>query len=797
MESNNITALVTVLSTHKIKTEAPDDRRLSQYEQFGEGRVEIKHVLKGTAPEAKKKPLAISFQRCSTDHARYKKGDVLQVEGVIESLTKNEDIFYATRVCVPTEAGERAIAFTHNMSAQDKRNELVRKDQAFLLADEEAGVVPNSRQDLLSLTEFLRSHGFNYDVEMAYLIDGYFKRRMRNRKSYDSVSDMVQANPLVLGDLYCEEKSFSPTRVIQAFHVKPSEKARIYAKAVSFINLQAYHGDTFVPMSKLFGFLSEDLKGKPRNFLHDVLMDFAPSEAYTQSMAYLSFFSPKNRFIGMSEDIISYFQQKLDMERPDELEKNERTARFTFEKPAFYMIKNFFGEKNAAKYLAKRLGREENPLTDYTVSNLFTEEQKLAVQKAFDYKTSVITGSAGCGKTRVISEIVRIARDNKRTVIVLAPSAKAALHAASEVGNEQDAVIPYKTIHRFAKILPEDADAGEKGDYLPSDSDIAYDFVIIDEMSMANLSVFHRVLKVLADAKKTHLILVGDPMQLPAIGAQFFHQLADGLVGDILPVSHLTKNFRAHSDSLASFGEEVRAGRFEIPEDDHIFFEESNLKEFIKKHEAILADDDTMFLAPRKEEVAELNQAIRKVRHPNAKEVTDTFYIGDRIVTQQNDYAESEKQEGRHPDRVDDIYNGTDGILESYDETTDTASVRMFSPDFPAEGKIIPYRKKELAVWMLPAFAETVHKAQGSQFHRVVFFLSDKKGGVGRNLLYTAITRAEKELCLIGSKQQFEEATRRMSHYGNSFLAFRVREELEQMQDNPEPEEVGELVFSI
>ena len=111
MESNNITALVTVLSTHKIKTEAPDDRRLSQYEQFGEGRVEIKHVLKGTAPEAKKKPLAISFQRCSADHARYKKGDVLQVEGVIESLTKNEDIFYATRVCVPTEAGERAIAW--------------------------------------------------------------------------------------------------------------------------------------------------------------------------------------------------------------------------------------------------------------------------------------------------------------------------------------------------------------------------------------------------------------------------------------------------------------------------------------------------------------------------------------------------------------------------------------------------------------------------------------------------------------------------------------------------------------
>jgi len=791
MENNEVTALVSVLSTHKIKKVAPEGRRLSRYEQFGEGRVAITQMLKGVAPLPKKKPLVISFQRCGDDHAHYRKGDVLQVEGYIEALTKNEDILYATRVCVPTEAGERAIAFSHNVSAQNTRNNLIHDDQGFLIADKPETIFPTSRQDLLSLTDFLRSHGMDFDIEIAYFIDSYFSRRMRNRKTYDSVADMVQANPLVLCDLYCLEKRFSTKNIIQSFHLHPSEEDRIYAKAVSFINLSAYHGDAFIPASKLYGFLRDDLKDKPRNFMYDVLMHHNS----TGSMALLRFFTPEKRFVGMSDDIISYYREKLDAERPDEEERNLKNAYQIFGNVAFYMIKNFFGENSAAKKFAERLGTEEHPIADYAVLDKFTHEQSQAVHRAFDYRTSVITGSAGCGKTAVVAEIVRIARENQKSVIVLAPSAMAALHAASEVSTKQNISIPYMTIHRFARILPEDTDAGEQGDYLPVKPAQGYDFVIIDEMSMCELSVFNRVLKALADSPKTHLILVGDPMQLPAIGPQFFHQLADGLVGDILPVTRLTQNFRANSDVLATFSEEVRAGRFSVPDDSHIFFEESTLNQFIQKHKGILADWNTMFLTARKEDVERLNNAIRSVRHPTAKQIPLTkFYIGDSVITQQNDYAEAEKKEGRHPDRTDDIYNGTNGVLVSYSEETDTAYVRMYSPDFPKEGKLIPYRKAELGVWLLPAFAQTVHKAQGSQFHRVVYLLTDKKGGVSRNLLYTAITRAEKELCLIGAGQQFETATQKMSHYGNSFFAFRVIDELKQLANPVEEEEV---VFSI
>ena len=562
-------------------------------------------------------------------------------------------------------------------------------------------------------------------------------------------------------------------------------------KVISLINLSSYHGDTFVSKAKLFGMLREDLADKDRKFLDNVLFQAKASDPFIRSMAKINYCSPKKLFVGMSEDVVSYFQSKLDEERPDEPERNARTATSTFSNVAIYLTKNFYSEIDGANMFAKRIGEETTWDFPVVPDDKFTVEQKAAVQKAFSYRTSVITGSAGCGKTAVVSEIVRIAHEAGKRIVVLAPSAKAALHAASEIRKTRDKNIdiPYATIHRFAKVLPEDADAGEAGDYLKAEDIIGYDFVIIDEMSMCELTVFNRVLKTLEVAKKTHLVLVGDPMQIPAIGPQVFHQLADGVVGDLLPISHLTKNFRADSDALAEFGETIRSGNFSIPNSGSIFFESSSLKKFIEKHEVLLADEDTMFLTQRKEDVALLNRAIRAVRHPDSVAIEDTpFYIGDRVITIQNDYYNSDDvSSSRHPERTFDIYNGTDGIVEDYDAETDTVTIRMYAPDFPAEGKLVCYKKNELSIFLIPAFAETVHKAQGSQFRRVIFFLSDQKvGGLSRNLLYTAVTRAEKELCLIGKKEQFEASVKRMAHFGTTFFAFRVRNALQNASENEE-----------
>lgn len=104
---------------------------------------------------------------------------------------------------------------------------------------------------------------------------------------------------------------------------------------------------------------------------------------------------------------------------------------------------------------------------------------------AFLYRTSVIVGCAGSGKTTVVSKIVRIAKENGKSVVVLAPSAKASLRAADEIRRQAGEECANYTIHRFAKILPEDADAGETGDYLPVVQEPVPDFVIIPHIAIA------------------------------------------------------------------------------------------------------------------------------------------------------------------------------------------------------------------------------------------------------------------------------------------------------------------------
>ena len=780
MSENSIAALVSILTYRRKKDSKPAGRRMSKYEEHGDGRVSILRVIKGETPEMKEKPLVLSFELCADAHVHYRKGDVLQVEGVIEPLTKKEDILYVSRSCVPTEAGEKALSFKYGENAQDKRNELVESGEGFMIADKPSVLPDVVRQDILALHEFLYKHGFCFDIEMSYFIDAYFKRRVRNRKTSDNVADFVRRNPLVLSELYCIEPKFSPSNLIKSFRLQPTEEALVYAKAVSFLNLFAFSGDTFVPMSKLYGLLSDDLRGKPKDFLSGVLM--SKNDAFIQTMAKINFCSGKKMFQGSGSEAEAYFEKKLEEERPGD-EKNQRAAHSCFFSPAFYLTKNFFGERSSAERFAARLAPAGDCHFAISIDKRFTPAQKAAVERAFLYLTSVITGSAGCGKTAVISEIVRIASKNKKSVVVLAPSAKAALHAAVEIRNssgDEELAVPYQTIHRFAKILPEDSDAGESGDFLPVDNVSCPDFVIIDEMSMCELSVFSRVMRVLEKHPTAHLVLVGDPMQLPAIGPQFFHQIADGVIGDVLPVTNLTKNFRAENDGLAKFGESVRKGSL-LSGNSCVHYEDTNIETFMVKHESLVADPDVMFLATRKSDVLRLNNAIRKVRHPDAVPINGTmFYLGDRVVTTQNDYVDKKDVPvNRHKERSIDVYNGTDGIIESFDEASDTVSVRMFSPGLPLEGTLVPYRRKELSVYLIPAFAETVHKAQGSQFDRVVFFLPQtQRRGVSRNLVYTAITRAKKEVWLVGSGDGFADAVSHMSHAGNSFFAFRVRNQL-------------------
>lgn len=688
---NTVTALVSVLSTRRRKAIEEENmkRRMSKYERYGDGCVSVLYTIKGEMPERKEKPLAISMSRCFIP-VHFRKGDKLQVKGVIEPLTKKQDILYVLDICVPTEFGERAVAREIGRSSQNIREELIQKDNGFMLADAPTSIPSVSRQDIAALQNFLYYHGYGFDLEMAYFIDGFFKRRVRHRRQGENVADVIMKEPLMLCELGFCDASFSPANVMKAFHIEPTPEMRLYARVASYLQMSASKGDTFVSMSMLYGVFSSELKDKPKNFLSDVLMRDSRNDGFIGSLAKLSFCTGKNQFEGMAGDALSYFKDSLDKERPSKDEKNAHAARSLFFQPVFYLRKNFFCEKHGAEDFAARLVPERDMSFTIEADRNFTYEQRNAVSNAFLYRTSVIVGCAGSGKTAVVSDIVRIAKKNGKSVVVLAPSAKAALRAADEIKKQTGEKSENYTIHRFAKILPEDADAGEDGDYLPAEQETVPDFVIVDEMSMCELYVFARLLRILKKFPKTHLVLVGDSMQLPAIGPQFFHQLSGGVIGSALPVTKLTKNFRTKSNALAALSESIRKGVFSVPNVKSVHFFEGTIEAFMEENQELVKDESVMFLSSRKADVELMNKVIRKLRHPDAEQIGKIpFYIGDRVVAIQNDYADSAVKDGRHPDRIDDIYNGTEGIIEDVDG--DTVYIRMWSPEFGKEGKRISY----------------------------------------------------------------------------------------------------------
>lgn len=791
-----ITAIVSILSFRRERHTAGEKpgRRLSKYEEHGDGRIEIREVIQGEAPVPKKKPLVISFERDSSKHVRYKRGTYLQVEGVIEPLTKNEDILYVLKSCIPTDIGERFFSQRFHVSAQEKRNELVKSGEGFQLSDNLEGLPAELHQDPLALQEFLVEHGFNQDLDFAANLCAHFARRVRNRKEANNVPEMIRTNPLILSDIHYMDKSFTTGNIIRQFNLKSGNKSLAYAEVILQLNRARQRGDTFLPLGQLVGYTRKFSPDKNAfKFLMDVLVGDHSLDKGFFSMAKVSCFtfSPKQaktghaRFEGMSSGAAMYFAGKLDEESPDTAGENESKAERLVFRPVVYLIKDFFTEKCCAEQFARHLGKAEDVFKELMPNPKFTEEQQTAVRNAFRYYTSVVTGSAGCGKTAVVSEIVRIAEENKKNVILLAPSAKAALHAAAEVHtNVPDAEhVEHQTIHRFAHIMIEDEDAGESGDFRGTEEvENRYDFLIIDEMSMCNLPTFYRVLKAVKSSPNIHIVLVGDPMQLPAIGPQFFHQLVDGLAPN-LPVVSLTKNFRARSDTLSSFSEEIRHGSLPKPDGVSVHVESSTIDAFRKKHIDLLQDEDTMFLTSRRDDAMKLNEMLRKIRHPEAAQVgSKGFFIGDRVISVENDYYDEGENASslRHPDRKVDIFNGTEGVIEGWDEKTDTVRVRMFSPEFSNEGQIVCYRSQELSRFLTPAYAITVHRAQGSQYPRVVFFMPHNvTTGISRNLLYTAVTRAEKEIYLVGEPEQFQDAVSRMAHFGNSFFSFYVRTELD------------------
>ena len=399
------------------------------------------------------------------------------------------------------------------------------------------------------------------------------------------------------------------------------------------------------------------------------------------------------------------------------------------------------------------------------------EHQMTAVKEAVRNGLLIITGGPGTGKTTTINTIIKYFEMEGLDIFLAAPTGRAAKRMSETTGFEA------RTIHRMLELNGGvDGAAGfERNEQNPLETDV----VIIDEMSMVDISLMHALLK--AVAVGTRLILVGDVNQLPSVGPGSV--LRDIIRSHECNVVMLTKIFRQASTSdiivnahKINQGEEVTLDNKSM---DFFFLKRydadviiSVVLQLIKQKLPKFVDAtpyDIQVLTPMRKGllgVERLNGILQRYLNPPSpqkreKEHGDILVReGDKIMQTRHNYQlewEIRTKYGLSVDKGTGVFNGDMGIVREINDFAETMTVEF------DEGRMVEYPYKLLDELEL-AYAITIHKSQGSEYPAVVIpLLSGPSMLMNRNLLYTAVTRARKCVTLVGNEVTFAQMVQNTS----------------------------------
>lgn len=383
-------------------------------------------------------------------------------------------------------------------------------------------------------------------------------------------------------------------------------------------------------------------------------------------------------------------------------------------------------------------------------------EQKQAITQALEKGFLILTGGPGTGKTTTLNGIIRILKEKGETVLLAAPTGRAAKRM-SELTREEA-----KTVHRMLQVQWDEADnpVFSRNEQNPLECDA----VVVDELSMVDVSLFEGVLRALPLGCR--LILVGDCDQLPSVGAG--NVLGDLIASQLFPVVQLTEIFRQSMESLiVTNAHRIVAGEMpQLGDKTHdFFFLPLRRAETISSTIVDLCArrlpasygysvyQDIQVLTPgRKGELGtqELNRRLQEALNPpdkGKKELNVNGSIlreGDKVMQVKNNYnlpwSRSDGTTG------EGVFNGDMGILIEIDKAAGALTVAV-------DDKMVLYDTDHAGELEL-AYAATVHKSQGNEFQAVVMpMFPGPKQLEYRNLLYTAVTRAKNLLILVGEER--------------------------------------------
>lgn len=392
--------------------------------------------------------------------------------------------------------------------------------------------------------------------------------------------------------------------------------------------------------------------------------------------------------------------------------------------------------------------------------------QREAVRASAGSGIVVITGGPGTGKTTTINTIIRYFERKGMDIMLAAPTGRAAKRMTEATGHEA------QTIHRMLElsgILSDEISNAsfERNETNPLETDV----VIIDEMSMVDIFLMNSLLKAIADG--TRLILVGDANQLPSVGPG--NVLKDIIASGCFNTVRLAKIFRQEeAGDIVVNAHKINEGElFEIGPSsrDFPFIRRTDANAIINALVTLVkvklpaytdcSPNDVQVLTPTRKGslgVERLNTVLQQYLNPPSnskveKEIGSIiFREGDKVMQIKNNYKIPWEVRGRNGIPIETgmgVFNGDMGIVDNINLYLSEMTVRF------DEERYVTYTFKETDE-LEHAYAVTVHKSQGSEYPAVVLPLLDgPRMLMNRNILYTAVTRARKCICIVGSEQTF------------------------------------------